>query len=135
MTTTQIDFLNLLPINQLHLLNNISTIDKPLITNYCMFVLSTFRRHLRKSISPFTCKTRENEEYYKFRLCLDLDSLSYRAYMLVKSWPYSSSSQQTLIEWLENMIIQCIDGCPWTAELQKTLDLYISNSLLDITVF
>ena len=94
------------------------------MTCFGMSVLSNFRRRVRLMVSPFKEPGLETEEYYKLRSCFDLDLLSHRAYHLHNASPLSSSAQRTLAEWLDDMIIECVDDCLWTPELQEELDLF-----------
>lgn len=127
-TVKQFHFLDITPLNQLQLLSIVAnTEEEPLLVSYSMSVLSAFRRRVRITACPFNGDM-EIDEYYKLRGCLDLTSLWVGAERLVKSSPLSFVSQSRLVEWLDDILIKCVDACPWTDELQVALDLFISKN-------
>jgi len=128
MTTKQIHFLDITPLNQLQLLSIVMLTEERLLINYGMSVLSAYRRRVRTTECPLKRSRMEIEEYYKLRGCLDLPSLWDRAERLVKSSPLSFVTQSELVEWLEGILIQCVDDYPWTVELQVALDLFIAKN-------
>lgn len=118
----RVHFLDIPPLRQIQVLCNA---DQLLLIRYASSVLCAFRRRVRASVSPFPANTMEEEEYYKIRGCMDMERLGYQAYRLETASPLSSSAQRILKEWLENIIIECVDECPWTPALQRELDLLI----------
>ena len=122
-------FLDITPLNQLQLLNHAMSMDEPLLIRYSMTVLLSFRRRVRTSVCPFKEGDMEIEEYYILRGCLNLDSLSYYTERLKYACPLSTVAQTRLTEWLDNIITECIDDCPWTSELQAALDLFLLSTI------
>lgn len=122
------NFLDLDPLNQIKILN---LAQGPLMIRFGMQVLGSYRRLVRKSVSPFAEDTMEDEEYYKLRGCLSLDSISMRSYSLLYACPLSYSSWCTLKEWFVNIIIECIDEHQWTYNEQEELNgLILENVYL-----
>jgi hypothetical protein len=128
-TTKQFHFLDITPLNQLQLLSIVTmNTEEPLLINYGSSVLSAYRRRVCLIVCPFSENRMEIDEYYKLRGCLDLTSLWDRAERLLKSSPLSFVTQSRLVEWLEDILIKCVDACPWTPELQVALDLFIAKN-------
>lgn len=126
-TVKQFHFLDITPLNQLQLLSIVANTEEPLLVSYSMSVLSAFRRRVRITAYPLNGDM-EIDEYYKLRGCLDLPSLWYHAERLVKSSPLSFVAQSRVVEWLNDILIKCVDACPWTDELQVALDLFIAKN-------
>ena len=119
-------FMDIKPIQQFQLLGIAakSCVSMPLL-NYAMRVFAKFRRHIRDTNSPFGETTDANEEYYRIRGSMTYSSLNDKIWKITKALPLSCGEQHIMINLINDVLIQCIDECEWSSDLQKELEMMI----------